>query len=100
VAQGRRDPARRGECLPDESAQYFGENGGTGIHMMFNFFVNQHLFYALATEDVGPLIDAIEATQEIPATSQWAQFLRNHDELDLGRLSDEQRRTSLRAVRA
>jgi maltose alpha-D-glucosyltransferase / alpha-amylase len=90
---------RRGDAIllgeanvkPDESAQYFGENGGNGIHMMFNFWVNQHLFYALATEDVGPLIDAIEATQEIPATSQWAQFLRNHDELDLGRLSDEQR---------
>jgi maltose alpha-D-glucosyltransferase / alpha-amylase len=90
---------RRGDAIllgeanvkPDESAQYFGENGGTGIHMMFNFWVNQHLFYALATEDAGPLIDAIEATQEIPATSQWAQFLRNHDELDLGRLSDEQR---------
>jgi maltose alpha-D-glucosyltransferase / alpha-amylase len=36
-------------------------------------------------------VDAIEATMEIPETSQWAQFLRNHDELDLGRLSDEQR---------
>jgi maltose alpha-D-glucosyltransferase / alpha-amylase len=90
---------RRGDAIllgeanvkPEESAQYFGENGGSGIHMMFNFWVNQHLFYALATEDVGPLADAIEATMEIPATSQWAQFLRNHDELDLGRLSDEQR---------
>jgi maltose alpha-D-glucosyltransferase / alpha-amylase len=90
---------RRGDAIllgeanvkPDESAQYFGENGGNGIHMMFNFWVNQHLFHALATEDVDPLIDAIEATADIPATSQWAQFLRNHDELDLGRLSDEQR---------
>jgi maltose alpha-D-glucosyltransferase / alpha-amylase len=76
---------------PDENERYFGENGGNGIHMMFNFFVNQHLFYALATEDAAPLIEAIEATADIPATSQWAQFLRNHDELDLGRLTDEQR---------
>jgi maltose alpha-D-glucosyltransferase / alpha-amylase len=76
---------------PEENEKYFGEDGGTGIHMMFNFWVNQHLFYALATEEAGPLIDAIAATADIPAGSQWAQFLRNHDELDLGRLSDEQR---------
>src|SRR5690606_5814181 len=55
------------------------------------FFVNQHLFLALATGDVRPLVEAIRATDGIPATSQWAQFLRNHDELDLGRLTDEQR---------
>jgi maltose alpha-D-glucosyltransferase / alpha-amylase len=77
--------------LPEETAPYFGEDGGNGIHMMFNFFVNQHLFYALATEDTGPLVDAIRATSDIPPTSQWAQFLRNHDELDLGRLTDKQR---------
>lgn len=77
--------------LPEENAKYFGEDGATGLHMMFNFFVNQHLFYALATGDVEPLIDALHATADIPETAQWAQFLRNHDELDLGRLSDEQR---------
>lgn len=76
--------------LPDEMLPYFGDDGGR-IHMMFNFFVNQHLFYALATGDIEPLTKAIEATLDIPATSQWAHFLRNHDELDLGRLSDEQR---------
>jgi maltose alpha-D-glucosyltransferase / alpha-amylase len=78
--------------LPEENAKYFGEDGGSGIHMMFNFFVNQHLFYALATEDVAPLVDAIKATSDIPETSQWAHFLRNHDELDLGRLTDAQRK--------
>jgi maltose alpha-D-glucosyltransferase / alpha-amylase len=77
--------------LPEENADYFGEDGGTGLHMMFNFFVNQHLFYALATENIATLVEAIEATKDIPHTSQWANFLRNHDELDLGRLSDEQR---------
>ena len=76
---------------PEETRQYFGEDGGTGIHMMFNFYVNQYLFYALATGEVEPLIEAIRATAEIPTTAQWANFLRNHDELDLGRLSDEQR---------
>jgi maltose alpha-D-glucosyltransferase / alpha-amylase len=77
---------------PEESVKYFGEDGGSGIHMMFNFFVNQHLFLALATERADPLIAAIEATREIPLTAQWANFLRNHDELDLGRLSEEDRR--------
>jgi maltose alpha-D-glucosyltransferase/alpha-amylase len=76
--------------LPNEMMPYFGENGG-GIHMMFNFFVNQHLFYALASHDIAPLVKALEATLKIPFTAQWAHFLRNHDELDLGRLTDEQR---------
>src|SRR5690606_25368313 len=74
---------------PEESAQYFGKNG-EGIHMMFNFFVNQHVFYTLATADVAPLAKAIEATRIDFPTSHWANFLRNHDELDLGRLSEEE----------
>ncbi len=77
--------------LPAETEEYFGADGGTGIHMMFNFWVNQHLFHALATADAAPLAAALLATRDIPRTSQWAQFLRNHDELDLGRLTDEQR---------
>lgn len=77
--------------LPEDTKHYFGEKAGKGIHMMFNFFVNQHLFYSLATGEVEPLIEAIRATVEIPRLAQWANFLRNHDELDLGRLSDEQR---------
>ena len=76
--------------LPAETLPFFGEDGGR-VHMMFNFFVNQHLFYALATHDIGPLVAALRATLEIPRTAQWAHFLRNHDELDLGRLTDERR---------
>lgn len=76
---------------PDVNRKYFGADGGDGIHMMFNFFVNQYLFYALASGEVDPLEEAIRATEDIPETSQWAHFLRNHDELDLGRLSEEQR---------
>lgn len=77
--------------LPKESKRYFGGNSGDGLHMMFNFYVNQHLFYALASAEAAPLADALNATKQIPETAQWAQFLRNHDELDLGRLTDEQR---------
>jgi maltose alpha-D-glucosyltransferase / alpha-amylase len=79
--------------LPEETLPYFGKDGGDGIHMMFNFFVNQHLFLALATGEAAPLVEAIRATAEIPETAQWAHFLRNHDELDLGRLTEEQRQT-------
>ncbi|MGA7613797.1 MAG: alpha-amylase family protein [Thermoanaerobaculia bacterium] len=75
--------------LPKENKKYFAD--GRGLHMMFNFFVNQHLFYALATGDVRPLIDSLRATRRLPPTGQWAQFLRNHDELDLGRLGPEMR---------
>lgn len=76
--------------MPEETKPFFGKNGN-GIHLMFNFYVNQHLFYALATSDVGPLKEALEATRSSLTTTQWALFLRNHDELDLGRLTDEQR---------
>jgi len=58
---------------------------------MFNFYVNQHLFYALASGDVRPLRRALTATRSLPPSAQWVNFLRNHDELDLGRLTDEQR---------
>jgi maltose alpha-D-glucosyltransferase/alpha-amylase len=60
--------------------------------MMFNFQVNQNLFYALASSDSRPLARALRATMHRPQTAQWGLFLRNHDELDLGRLSEEQRR--------
>ena len=76
--------------LPPENRKYFGSSGD-GIHMMFNFFVNQHLFYALASGDARPLSQALKATRSLPPSAHWAQFLRNHDELDLGRLTDEQR---------
>lgn len=76
---------------PEDTKQYF-EGGGTGgLHMMFNFYVNQYVFYALATADVAPLREALLATRDIPYGAQWANFLRNHDELDLGRLTPEQR---------
>jgi maltose alpha-D-glucosyltransferase/alpha-amylase len=75
---------------PDESVNYFG-SAGDRLQMMLNFAVNQRLFYALATADIEPLVWALEETQKRPANAQWVQFLRSHDELDLGRLTLEQR---------
>ena len=76
--------------LPETDMEYFGEDGDR-MHMMFNFQVNQNLFYALAAADCRPLVRALKATKPRPATAQWGLFLRNHDELDLGRLIEEQR---------
>ncbi len=76
--------------LPEDDLAYFGDDGDRS-HMMFNFQVNQNLFYALASAETGPLIEALEATKPRPASGQWGLFLRNHDELDLGRLSEERR---------
>ena len=82
----RGDAVLLGEAnvVPREDAEYFAD--GDGLDMMFNFWVNQHLFAALATQDARLVRDALEATRRIPAGAQWAHFLRNHDELDLGRL--------------
>ncbi|KAB1072042.1 alpha-amylase family protein [Methylobacterium planeticum] len=77
--------------LPRQDLDYFGDDGDR-MHMMFNFQVNQATFYALAAGDGRPLVKAIGKTWARPATAQWATFLRNHDELDLGRLTEAQRR--------
>ena len=81
--------------LPETDMDYFGEDGDR-MHMMFNFQVNQNLFYALAAADARPLARALKATRQRPETAQWGLFLRNHDELDLGRLTEEQRQTGVR----
>ena len=75
---------------PEESLNYFGELGDR-VQMMLNFPVNQRVFYALATADIKPLTQALKATYRRPHAAQWVNFLRSHDELDLGRLSERQR---------
>ena len=76
--------------LPRTDLHYFGKDADR-MHMMFNFQVNQHLFYALAIGDTRPLVKSLEATRARPPSAQWASFLRNHEELDLGRLTQKQR---------
>ena len=76
--------------VPKEAMKYFGDDGDR-LQMMFNFHVNQRLFYAMASGDAGPLAAGLKETQPGYATAQWGMFLRNHDELDLGRLEAKQR---------
>src|SRR5206468_3985615 len=78
--------------LPKNDFEYFGKFGER-LQMMFNFEVNQHLFHALASADCTTLVKAMLDTKARPATAQWGLFLRNHDELDLGRLTATQRET-------
>lgn len=74
----------------DEVPQYYGD--GDRLQMLLNFLANQHLFNALAQEDATPLMRALEALPPLPAAGQWGTFLRNHDEIDLGRLTEAERR--------
>lgn len=77
--------------IPIDSAErYFGKDGER-LHMILNFPVNQTLFYGLASADSRPLREALEASKGIPGSAQWAHFLRNHDELNIERLSEEQK---------
>ena len=73
----------------DEVGAYFGN--GDHIHMMFNFLLNQRMFLSLATGQAAPIASTLKEMPAIPPTCQWTNFLRNHDEIDLGRLSDEER---------
>jgi maltose alpha-D-glucosyltransferase / alpha-amylase len=78
----------------DSILEYFGD--GDKMHMLFNFILNQHLFLALARKHANPLLEGIFKVPSIPDNCQWATFLRNHDELDLGRLTDSQRQEVFR----
>jgi maltose alpha-D-glucosyltransferase/alpha-amylase len=78
---------------PDQLKHFFGDAGGSAnrIHMLFDFMLNGRLMLALARRDPEPIIDALRDTPALPMGAQWATFLRNHDEVDLSRLTAEQR---------
>ncbi|PTL80936.1 maltose alpha-D-glucosyltransferase [Vitiosangium sp. GDMCC 1.1324] len=74
---------------PADVRVYFGD--GDEFHMGFHFPVMPRLFMALRKEDRTPIVEILDQTPEIPETSQWAIFLRNHDELTLEMVTDEDR---------
>ncbi len=98
---------RRGDAVllaeanvePDQLSVYFGDGGGSSnrIHMLFDFMLNGRLMLALAREDPETIIDALRDTPKLPMGAQWATFLRNHDEIDLSRLTADQRNDVLAA---
>jgi maltose alpha-D-glucosyltransferase / alpha-amylase len=74
---------------PEDSLPYFGD--GDECHMAFHFPVMPRMYMALAQEDRFPILDIMEQTPAIPENCQWAMFLRNHDELTLEMVTDEDR---------
>jgi len=74
---------------PEEAAQYYGE--GDECHMNYHFPLMPRLYMALQTEDRYPIIDILEQTPSIPENCQWALFLRNHDDLMLSMVTEEER---------
>ena len=76
---------------PEDAVAYFGEERGDECHMAFHFPLMPRLFMALRMEDRTPIVDILEQTPPIPETAQWALFLRNHDELTLEMVTDEER---------
>jgi maltose alpha-D-glucosyltransferase/alpha-amylase len=73
----------------EDAVAYFGD--GDECHMSFHFPVMPRLFMALQSEDRFPIVDILEQTPEIPETCQWGTFLRNHDELTLEMVTEEER---------
>lgn len=74
---------------PDDAIRYFGK--GDECHMAFNFPLMPRMYMALQMEDRFPIIDIMDRMPEIPGSCQWAMFLRNHDELTLEMVTDEER---------
>ena len=74
---------------PEDAAAYFGK--GDESHMSFHFPLMPRMFMALQMEDRFPIIDILEQTPPVPQNCQWAMFLRNHDELTLEMVTDEER---------
>jgi maltose alpha-D-glucosyltransferase / alpha-amylase len=92
---------RRGDALllaeanvpPDELLRYVSDEGGSAnrLHMLFDFLLNDAMVLALARRRAEPVIEALRNSPRMPQGAQWATFLRNHDEIDLSRLTAAQR---------
>ncbi len=74
---------------PEDAVAYL--NSGDEFHMAFHFPLMPRMFMAIRMEDRFPIIDILQQTPAIPETCQWAIFLRNHDELTLEMVTDEER---------
>ena len=74
---------------PEDVKDYFGN--GDECHMAFHFPLMPRMYMAIAREDRHPITDILRQTPEIPESSQWAIFLRNHDELTLEMVTDSER---------
>lgn len=74
---------------PEQAAEYLG--AGDQCHLNYHYPLMPRLYLALQTEDRYPVVDILEQTPDIPASTQWALFLRNHDDLTLHSVTEEER---------
>ena len=75
----------------DKLANFFGERGNQ-MNMLFSFIVNQALYLSFVRHQAGPVAEALKSLPPTPPESQWANFIKNHDEASLDKLSDEERK--------
>src|SRR5882762_11287676 len=76
---------------PEDVVAYFGDGDGDECHMAFHFPVMPRMFMAVRREDATPMYEILDRTPPIPQNAQWGLFLRNHDELTLEMVTDEER---------
>jgi trehalose synthase len=93
IGRRRGDAVLMGEVNlpPDQQRAFFGDEDGDELHMVLSFTVNQAMYLAFARGEAEPLIRALRALPAIPHECQWANFVRNHDELTLDKLSESER---------
>ena len=90
---------RRGDAIllaeanlpPADMRHFFGDEGGDEMHMLFNFLANQRLFLSVVRQQAAPLAETLAELPPIPEANQWANFIKNHDELTLDKLSEAER---------
>jgi maltose alpha-D-glucosyltransferase/alpha-amylase len=96
---------RRGDALLmgevnleyEDVRRFFGDEGGDELHMCLNFNLNQALALALVRADAGALVHSLRALPSLPADDAWANFVRNHDEWSLDKLTEAERQEVFRA---
>jgi maltose alpha-D-glucosyltransferase/alpha-amylase len=77
---------------PEEVRRFYGDEDGDELHMCLNFNLNQSMALALVRADAAPLIHGLRALPTLPPDGQWANFVRNHDEWSLDKLTGAERR--------
>ena len=93
VGRRRGDAMLMGEVNlePEDVRRFFGDEDGDELHMCLNFNLNQSFALALAREDAAPLIHGLRSLPSLPPDAQWANFVRNHDEWSLDKLTEAER---------
>jgi maltose alpha-D-glucosyltransferase/alpha-amylase len=99
IGRRRGDAMLLGEVNLDyeDVRRFFGDEGGDELHMCLNFNLNQTLALALVRQDAGPLVHSLAALPSLPEDAAWANFVRNHDEWSLDKLTEAERQEVFKA---